>query len=42
MKTYIAGVITGIIVATVGVSGIFKIIDKSIDIIKTTSHEISK
>ncbi len=42
MKTFIAGFIVGIIVSTVGFSGIFKMLDKSVDSLKTQSHKLSK
>lgn len=42
MKTFFAGVVTGIIISTVGFTGVFKMLDKSVDAVKSHSKELSK
>lgn len=42
MKTFIAGVIIGVIISTVGFSGVFRIIDNSVDAVKVHSKKLSK
>ena len=42
MKVFIAGVIVGIIISTVGFTGIFRIIDNSVDAVKVQSKQLSK
>ena len=42
MKVYIAGVITGIIIATVGLSGIFKMFDNGVTKVQEYSKEAAK
>jgi hypothetical protein len=42
MKTFVAGFIVGIIVSTVGFTGVFKMLDNSVDAVKTHSHKLSK
>lgn len=39
---FIIGIIFGIVVSTIGFSGVAKVLDKSVDTIKHTSHEVSK
>ncbi len=41
-KVFISGVIFGIVLSTVGFSGIAKILDKGVEAIKTNSQEYSK
>ncbi len=38
----IIGIILGIVIATIGFSGVAKILDKSVDTIKQTSHQINR
>ena len=42
MKSFIVGVVVGIIIATVGFSGIARIMDRGIDTVKTQSQELAK
>jgi len=42
MKNFVFGTIFGLILATVGVSGIVKMLDKGVDTVKTHSQELAK
>ena len=42
MKSFIAGAIFGLVLATVGFGGITKMLDKGIDTVKTQSTELAK
>ena len=42
MKAFIAGTIFGLVLATVGFSGIAKMLDKGVDTVKTQSTELAK
>ena len=42
MKNFVFGTICGLILATVGVSGIVKMFDKGVDTVKTHSQELAK
>jgi hypothetical protein len=42
MKGFIAGTVFGLVLATVGFSGIARIFDKGVDTIKTQSVEMAK
>lgn len=42
MKTFIYGTVFGIIVATVGFTGIARMMDKAVDKTKQTAAELSK
>jgi hypothetical protein len=42
MKAFVLGTIFGIVLATVGFSGIAKIMDKGLDTVKTQSTELAK
>jgi hypothetical protein len=42
MKNFIAGTIFGIVIATVGLTGIARMGDKAIDQVKTHSQEMAK
>ena len=42
MKTFVYGTVFGIIVATVGFTGIARIMDKAVDKTKQTATELSK
>ena len=42
MKAFVAGTVFGLILATVGFSGIARIFDKGIDTVKTQSQELAK
>jgi hypothetical protein len=42
MKTFLAGLITGIVLATIGFSGFFKVLDKGVDTVKTHSFNLAK
>lgn len=42
MKLFIAGTVFGVILATVGFSGIARIMDKGVDTVKTQSTELAK
>ena len=42
MKAFILGTIFGLILATVGFSGIAKILDRVVETVKTQSQELAK
>ena len=42
MKSFIVGVVVGIIISTVGFGGIAKMLDKGVDTVKTQSQELAK
>lgn len=42
MKMFVFGTIFGLILATVGFSGIARMIDKGVDTVKTQSQEMAK
>jgi|TARA_R110000803_G_scaffold115104_3_gene183570 hypothetical protein len=42
MIKFVVGVVVGIFIATAGVAGIFKVIDKGVSTVKETSQELSK
>jgi hypothetical protein len=42
MKTFILGTVFGLILATVGFSGMARMLDKGVDTIKTQSQEMAK
>lgn len=42
MKAFIAGTVFGLILATVGFSGIARMLDHGIDKVKTTSQEMAR
>ena len=42
MGKFIAGIIFGLVIATVGFSGIARMLDKGIETVKTQSQEIAK
>ena len=41
-KSFGAGVLVGIVISAVGISGIFRIIDKGVDKVKTKSAEFAR
>jgi hypothetical protein len=42
MKAFIAGTIFGLVLASVGFSGIARIFDKGVETVKTHSQELAK
>ncbi|MGI9141835.1 MAG: hypothetical protein ACR2IJ_01470 [Fluviibacter sp.] len=42
MRAFIAGTVFGLVLATVGFSGIARMLDKGVDKVKTESVELSK
>jgi hypothetical protein len=42
MKGFVLGTIFGVVIATVGFSGIAKMLDKGVDKVKTHSQELAK
>ena len=42
MKAFIAGTIFGLILATVGFSGIAKMLDKGVNTVKTQSEQLAR
>jgi hypothetical protein len=42
MKTFILGFVIGLVVATVGFSGVARILDQGVETIKSTSQELAK
>jgi hypothetical protein len=42
MRNFVIGIIFGLVLATVGFSGIARMLDKGVDTIKTQSQEIAR
>jgi hypothetical protein len=42
MKSFIIGVIVGVIISTVGFSGIFRMVDNTVESVKIHSKQLSK
>lgn len=42
MRNFILGTVFGIVVATVGFSGIARLLDKGVDTVKTQTQDLSK
>lgn len=42
MKAFIAGTVFGLVLATVGFSGIARMLDRGVDTIKTQSQEMAR
>ena len=42
MRAFILGFILGLVVATVGFSGVARMLDRGIDTVKTQSQELAK
>jgi len=42
MKQFVLGTIFGLVLATVGFSGIARMLDKGVETVKTQSQELSK
>jgi hypothetical protein len=42
MKGFVLGTIFGVVIASVGFSGIAKMLDKGVDTVKTHSQELAK
>ena len=42
MKAFIIGTVFGLVLATVGFSGLARIMDKGVDTVKTHSQEMAK
>ena len=42
MKMFIAGTVFGLVLATVGFSGIAKILDRGVETVKTQSQELAR
>jgi hypothetical protein len=42
MKNFVIGTVFGLVLATVGFSGIARMLDKSVDVVKTHSQELAK
>jgi hypothetical protein len=42
VKAFIAGTVFGLVLATVGFSGIAKMLDRGVDTVKTQSQEMAK
>jgi hypothetical protein len=42
MKSFIVGVVVGIIMSTVGVGGVAQILDHGVTKVKTTTQELAK
>lgn len=42
MKLFLSGLLTGIILATIGFSGVFRVLDKGVDSVKEHSHNLAK
>jgi hypothetical protein len=42
MTNFVVGIVFGIVVATVGFSGIARVLDKAVNVTKEQAHEIAK
>jgi len=42
MTKILIGIVIGIVIATVGITGIFRVLDKSIQLIQTQSKELAQ
>ena len=42
MKPFLAGLLAGIVLATIGFTGLFRILDKSVDTVKETSTRLAR
>ena len=42
MKTLLAGIIIGLVIATVGFGGVARILDKGVETVKTKSQELAQ
>lgn len=42
MRTFLSGVVVGIVIATVGISGIGRILDKGVNTVKSRSQELAQ
>lgn len=42
MKNILIGFVLGLVVATVGFSGVARLLDRGVDVIKTQSQELAK
>jgi hypothetical protein len=42
MIKFLVGVVVGIFIATAGVSGVLKVLDKGVSTVKETSEELAK
>jgi hypothetical protein len=42
MKNFVIGVVFGLVIATVGFSGLARIVDKGVETLKTQSQELAK
>jgi hypothetical protein len=42
MKSFIVGVVVGIIISTVGVGGVAQILDHGVDKVNTTTQELAR
>ena len=42
MTKILIGIVIGIVIATVGITGIFRVLDKSIQVIQTQSKELAQ
>lgn len=42
MKNFIAGTIFGIVVATIGFTGIARVMDRAVDVTKTQAKELAE
>jgi hypothetical protein len=42
MKKFVAGAVFGIVVATIGLTGLLTIFDKGVNLVKTQAEELAK
>lgn len=42
MTNFIVGVVFGIVVSTIGFSGVARVLDKAVNVTKEQAHEIAK
>jgi len=42
MKTFLIGVVVGVILSTVGFTGVLKIVDNSVEAVKVQSKQLTK
>lgn len=42
MRNFVIGIVVGIVIATVGFSGVTRILDKGVDTVKSHSQELAQ
>ena len=42
MKKFLVGVVVGIVLATVGFTGVFRVLDRGVDTVKEQTYKLSR